>query len=87
MVTLNRAVAVAMGHGPSAGPALLAALESDSRTANRHRRLATRAHLRELAGEHAAAAAGYREAARRATSLAERCHLTTRATRLATGGR
>ncbi|WP_262285438.1 RNA polymerase sigma factor [Micromonospora sp. MA102] len=87
MVTLNRAVAVAMVHGPSAGLVLLAALESDSRMASHHRLLATRAHLLELAGEHAAAAADYREAARRATSLPERRHLTTCATRLATSGR
>jgi RNA polymerase sigma factor (sigma-70 family) len=82
MVTLNRAVAVAMVHGPSAGLVLLAALESDNRMVRHHRLLATRAHLRELAGEHTAAAADYREAARRATSLPERRHLTTCATRL-----
>ncbi|MET8912644.1 sigma-70 family RNA polymerase sigma factor [Micromonospora sp. NPDC004551] len=82
MVTLNRAVAVAMVHGPSAGLDLLAALESDNRMVHHHRLLATRAHLLELAGEHTAAAADYREAARRATSLPERRHLTTRATRL-----
>jgi RNA polymerase sigma factor (sigma-70 family) len=82
MVTLNRAVAVAMVHGPSAGLLLLAALESDQRMARHHRLLATRAHLRELAGEHTAAAADYREAARRATSLPERRHLTACAMRL-----
>jgi predicted RNA polymerase sigma factor len=83
MVTLNRAIAVAMVHGPTAGLDLLATLESDNRIARHHRLLATRAHLLELAGEHVAAAAGYREAARRATSLPERRHLTARATRLA----
>ncbi|SIM52379.1 RNA polymerase sigma factor [Micromonospora cremea] len=82
MVTLNRAVAVAMVHGPSAGLVLLAALESDQRMARHHRLLATRAHLRELAGEHTTAAAEYREAARRATSLPERRHLTACAMRL-----
>ena len=82
MVTLNRAVAVAMVHGPPAGLDLLAALESDQRMARHHRLLATRAHLLELAGEHTAAAADYREAARRATSLPERRHLTACATRL-----
>ncbi|MEU4681156.1 sigma-70 family RNA polymerase sigma factor [Micromonospora sp. NPDC023737] len=83
MVTLNRAVAVAMVHGPSAGLVLLAALESDNRMVRHHRLLATRAHLLELAGERTAAAADYREAARRATSLPERRHLTTCAARLA----
>jgi RNA polymerase sigma factor (sigma-70 family) len=83
MVTLNRAVAVAMVHGPAAGLELLAALESDNRMARHHRLLATRAHLLELAGDHAAAAAAYRAAARRTTSLPERRHLTARVERLA----
>jgi RNA polymerase sigma factor (sigma-70 family) len=83
MVTLNRAVAVAMVHGPAAGLDLIATLASDRRMATSHRLLATRAHLLELAGEHAAAAADYRDSARRATSLPERRHLTARAARLA----
>ncbi|GII59299.1 RNA polymerase sigma24 factor [Planotetraspora thailandica] len=83
MVTLNRAVAVAMVRGPAAGLELLAVLESDRRMARHHRLLATRAHLLELAGEHSAAAACYREAAALATSLPERRHLISRATRLA----
>ncbi|MFC8828443.1 RNA polymerase sigma factor [Streptomyces sp. NPDC057137] len=82
MVTLNRAVAVAMVHGPSAGLDLLATLESDKRLAHHHRLLATRAHLLELLGERAAAATAYREAARRTTSTPERRHLTERAQRL-----
>jgi RNA polymerase sigma factor (sigma-70 family) len=83
MVTLNRAVALAKVHGSAAGLRLLATLESDHRMARHHRLLATRAHLLELAGEHSAAAASYREAARRATTLPERRHLIARATRLA----
>jgi RNA polymerase sigma factor (sigma-70 family) len=83
MVTLNRAVALAKVRGPAAGLHLLAQLESDHRMTHHHRLLATRAHLLELAGEHPAAAASYREAARRATTLPERRHLITRATRLA----
>jgi RNA polymerase sigma factor (sigma-70 family) len=86
MVTLNRAVAVAMVHGPAAGLDLIAALEFDNRMTRHHRLLATRAHLLELAGEHTAAAAFYRDAARRATSLPERRHLTARATRLGSKG-
>jgi predicted RNA polymerase sigma factor len=82
MVTLNRAVAVAMVHGPTAGLDLLTTLESDNRMTHHHRLLAARAHLLELAGEHTAAAAHYREAARRATSLPERRHLTARVERL-----
>ncbi|MEV7359053.1 DUF6596 domain-containing protein [Kitasatospora sp. NPDC091276] len=83
MVTLNRAVAVAMVHGPTAGLDLLVALESDKRTARHHRLLATRAHFLEQLGDHHAAAHTYREAARRTTSTPERRHLTTRAARLA----
>ena len=84
MVTLNRTVAVAVVHGPgAAGLELLAALERDKRMARHHRLLATRAHLLELLGAHAAAADAYRDAARRATSAPERRHLTNRAARLA----
>lgn len=82
MVTLNRAVAAAMVHGPSAGLDLVATLESDNRMARNHRLLATRAHLRELAGDLTSAASDYREAARRATSLPERRYLSARATDL-----
>ncbi|MBB4944489.1 putative RNA polymerase sigma factor [Kitasatospora gansuensis] len=85
MVTLNRAVAVAMVHGPAAGLDLLAALESDRRTARHHRLLASRAHFLEQLGDHHAAAHAYREAARRTTSAPERRHLTTRAARLTPG--
>lgn len=82
VTTLNRAVAVAMVHGPSAGLDVLATLESDQRMATHHRLLATRARLQELAGDRAAAAASYRDAARRATSRPERRHLTAQAARL-----
>ncbi|GGV91496.1 RNA polymerase sigma24 factor [Streptomyces gelaticus] len=83
MVTLNRAVAVAMVHGPAAGLDLLATLEPVKHMAHHHRLLATRAHLLELLGRYAAAAADYREAARHTTSAPERRHLTSRAARLA----
>ena len=54
--TLNRAVALAMVHGPAAGLDVLAELAADKRMARHHRLLATRAHLRELAGDPAAGA-------------------------------
>ncbi|CAL9500863.1 hypothetical protein SUDANB15_03416 [Streptomyces sp. enrichment culture] len=82
MVTLNRAVATAMVHGPDAGLGLLAELERDKRLARHHRLLATRAHLLELLGEREAAAHAYREAARRTSSAPERRHLTGCAHRL-----
>ena len=82
VVSLNRAVAVAMVDGPAAGLDLLRALESDQRLAGHHRLYATRAHLLEMTGDGPAAAAGYREAARRTTSLPERRYLAGRAARL-----
>lgn len=80
MVTLNRAVAVAMVHGPSAG---LAALETVRPDLERHHRWhAVRAHLLELSGDTPGAREAYREAARRTLSLPEQRYLTNRATRL-----
>jgi RNA polymerase sigma factor (sigma-70 family) len=83
MVSLNRAVAVAMVAGPAAGLDLLRALESDRRLAGHHRLHATRAHLLEMSGDVPGAAASYREAARRTASLPERRYLTGRTARLA----
>jgi RNA polymerase sigma factor (sigma-70 family) len=83
MITLNHAVAVAMVHGPQAGLELLATLDGDDRIATNHRLDAVRAHLHELAGDRAAARAGYRAAARRTTSLPEQRYLEHRAARLA----
>jgi RNA polymerase sigma factor (sigma-70 family) len=85
MVALNRAVAIAMVHGPAAGLARLAELEQDERIAGHHRLDAVRAHLFERAGNREAAIASYRLAASRTASLPERNYLTTRAARLANG--
>jgi RNA polymerase sigma factor (sigma-70 family) len=80
--SLNRAVAVAMVRGPAAGLDIIAGLETDKRMARQHRLIAAKAHLLELAGDTAAAAANYREAARRTTSLPERRYLSGQAQRL-----
>src|SRR5205085_9261035 len=69
MVTLNRAVAVAMVRGPDAALDLLATLDADDRMARHYRLAAVRAHLLEMAGDRAAALAGYQTAGRRTTSL------------------
>ncbi|WP_436764396.1 RNA polymerase sigma factor [Streptosporangium sp. V21-05] len=82
MVTLNHAVALAMVEGPGAGLDLLKTLEADDRMAGHHRLHAVRAHLLETAGDREAARAGYREAARRTTSLPEQRYLEGRAARL-----
>ncbi|ODU23471.1 MAG: RNA polymerase subunit sigma-24 [Pseudonocardia sp. SCN 73-27] len=81
MVTLNRAVAVAMADGPQAGLDVLDTLRSDERMTAHHRLHAVRAHLLETAGAHDEARAAYREAARLTTSLPERRYLESRAVR------
>jgi predicted RNA polymerase sigma factor len=81
IVTLNRAVAAAMVHGPATGLEILA--EAESRLAAHHRVEAVRAHLLEQAGETDAAARSYRRAAALTTNLAEQRHLTRQAARLA----
>ena len=82
MITLNRAVAVAMARGPEAGLEVLATLDGDRRLADHHRLDAVRAHLLEMAGDRDGALRCYRVAARRTTSLPERRYLEDRATRL-----
>jgi RNA polymerase sigma factor (sigma-70 family) len=83
VVTLNRAVAVAMVHGPRAGLALLGTLDADERMAHNHRLHAVRGHLLELAGDIVEARAAYRRAAKMTASLPEQRYLALRAARLA----
>jgi len=85
MVTLNRAVAAAMVHGPQAGLEVLGPLESDERMARHHRLHAVRAHLLEMAGRPDDALESYRTAARYATSAPEKRYLEGRAGSLAAG--
>jgi RNA polymerase sigma factor (sigma-70 family) len=85
-VTLNRAVAVAMVDGPRAGLDLLSALAGDRRMADNHRMQVVRAHLLDMAGDRAAARAGFQQAARRTTSLPEQRYLQSQAARLSTPG-
>ena len=82
VVTLNRAVAVAMVDGPRAGLADLDALSGDRRLASQHRLASVRAHLHEMAGDTQAALAGYEDAARRTTSIPEQRYLRAQAERL-----
>jgi RNA polymerase sigma factor (sigma-70 family) len=82
LVTLSRAVAVAMVHGPTAGLAVLGTLDTDARMAHTHRLDAVRAHLLERAGDRVAARECYLRAARRTASLPEQRYLTLRAARL-----
>jgi RNA polymerase sigma factor (sigma-70 family) len=80
MVTLNRAIATAMVHGPRAGLDLLASLDDDKRIAGHYRLDAVRAHLLDLAGEHEQAREHYRRAAKRTFSIPEREYLLRRST-------
>jgi RNA polymerase sigma factor (sigma-70 family) len=83
MVTLNRAVAVAMVHGPHAGLAMLERLDTADQLAGHHRLTAVRAHLLEMAGDRATARANYQRAAQQTTSLPEWRYLEMCAARLA----
>jgi predicted RNA polymerase sigma factor len=83
VVTLNRAVAVAMVHGPHAGLAVLGTLDSDERMAHTHRLEAVRGHLLDLAGDTVAARESYLRAARMTASIPEQRYLGLQAARLA----
>jgi RNA polymerase sigma factor (sigma-70 family) len=83
MITLNRAVALAMVLGPDAALELLETLDDDPSVAEHHRLHAVRAHLLELAGDGAAARASFLAAARRTASLPEQRYLEAQAGRLA----
>ena len=82
VVTLNRAVAVAMVDGPRAGLALLGTLDADDRMANTHRLDAVRGHLLELVGDVVGARESYRRAARMTASVPEQRYLALRAAQL-----
>jgi predicted RNA polymerase sigma factor len=77
VVRLNRAVALGEADGPRAGLASLAQLDDSL-----PRYAAVAAYLHERAGDLATAAGLYAEAARKASNLAERDHLTRQAARL-----
>lgn len=83
MVTLGRAVAVAMVQGPDAGLALAASLDADPRVAAHHRLAAVKAHLYERKGDVPAAIRHYRAAASATTSMPERSYLEMKAAKLA----
>ena len=76
VVTLNRAVAVAMVQGPRAGLELLGTLDEPLR--DHHRLAAVRAHLLEMDGDEVGARAAYERAARLTTSIPERRYLEAR---------
>ena len=86
VVTLNRAVAVAMVHGPGAGLAILGTLDSDERMTRTHRLEAVRGHLLEMAGDETAARESYLRAARMTANVPEQRYLALQASRLGRPG-
>ncbi|MBP2477883.1 RNA polymerase sigma factor (sigma-70 family) [Crossiella equi] len=83
VVTLNRAIALAMVSGPAAGLALVE--EVAPKLSGSHRVDAVRGHLLELVGSPAEAAEAFERAARRTASLPEQRYLRAKA-RAARGG-
>ena len=82
MVTLNRAIALAMVEGPRMGLELLATLDDDARMKGHYRLAAVRGHLLERCGNRSGAIEQYRVAAMGTTSLPARHYLSLRASRL-----
>ena len=80
LVTVNRAVAVAMVDGPDAGLGVLTTVAGE--LGSHHRYHAVHAHLLELAGRPAEALAAYDAALRFVTNARERDHLQLRRARL-----
>ncbi len=82
IVTLNKAVALAMVHGPRAGLEALRALDGDARMKETHRLDAVRAHLHERAGDVRAAIEHYERAAKATTNVPEQRYLRARVAKL-----
>jgi predicted RNA polymerase sigma factor len=80
VVSLNRAIAMAMVHGPAEGLQLLEGL--DERLPGHYRLDAVRAHFFDMAGDVQMAVKHYQAAASRTTSMPEKHYLTTQAARL-----
>jgi RNA polymerase sigma factor (sigma-70 family) len=84
VVTLNHAVAVAVGDGPPACLRMIDPLAQDKLLRRSHRLYAVRAHLLELNGQADEARAEYATAARLTTSIPEQRYLNAQAERIVT---
>jgi predicted RNA polymerase sigma factor len=82
MVTLNRAVAEAMVHGPEHGMRTLDRLEAEGLLEGHHRLHSVRGHLLERAGRRDDAITSYLAAAAATLSIPERRYLRRRVTLL-----
>lgn len=87
MISLNRAIAGAMVHGPTVALQMMERLDGDTRIAGHYRLDAVRGHLFEMAGDLARAIAHYQAAAERTMSIPERNYLTMKAARIAASQR
>jgi RNA polymerase sigma-70 factor, ECF subfamily len=83
LVTLNRAVAVAMHDGPAAGLAILDELALSGELSGHHRLPSARAHLLEQVGRRSDALAAYDQALALVDNAPERAYLTERRARAA----
>jgi RNA polymerase sigma factor (sigma-70 family) len=84
MVSLNRAIAVAMVEGPTKALELLQEMDDDPRLREHYRLEAVRGHLHEMAGDPERARKHYLAAAERTASIPERDYLLTKAARART---
>jgi RNA polymerase sigma factor (sigma-70 family) len=84
MVSLNRAIALAMVEGPTRALDMLQELNDDPRLKGHYRLEAVRGHLYDMAGDTDRARQHYQAAAERTTSIPERDYLLTKAARART---
>jgi RNA polymerase sigma-70 factor (ECF subfamily) len=84
VVSLNRAVAVAMAYGPRAGLAAIDQIVANQELDNFHLLHAARADLLRRMGDHIAAAISYRRAISLTTNATERRYLESRLNQVAT---
>lgn len=83
VIALNRAVAVAMAHGPPAGLAILEQIAATNELNSFHLLHAARADLLRRLGDHPAASVSYRRAISLATNRSERRYLERRLSEVA----
>jgi RNA polymerase sigma-70 factor, ECF subfamily len=85
VISLNRAVAVAMAHGPRAGLAAIEEIANNDQLDGFHLLHAARADLLRRLGDHLAAAISYRRAISLATNGSERRYLERRLSQMEAG--
>jgi RNA polymerase sigma factor (sigma-70 family) len=87
MVSLNKAISVAMVSGPEAALQIIGALDNNPGISGHYRLDAVRGHLFQMMGDNDRAIAHFRAAAQRTMSMPERDYLNVKAARLLAEGR